>query len=69
MESTFRIWKTSRKLYLEYFDKYTLNQLNKVPDGFSNNLIWNIGHIVVAQQAYISNELFELYKPGTKPTG
>lgn len=79
MESTFKIWKTSRKLYLEYFDKYTLDQLNKVPDGFSNNLIWNIGHVVVAQQAliyktsdlqgYISSELFELYKPGTKPTG
>lgn len=79
MESTFNIWKTSRKLYLEYFDKYTLNQLNKVPDGFSNNLVWNIGHIVVAQQAliykssglqgYISKELFGRYKPGTKPTG
>lgn len=79
MESIFKIWKTGRKLYLEYFDKYTLNQLNKVPDGFSNNLIWIIGHIVVAQQAliyktsdlqgYISKELFQLYKPGTQPTG
>jgi len=78
MESTFKIWKTSRNLYLEYFDRYTLDQLNKVPDGFNNNLIWNIGHIIVAQQAliyiasglqgFISTELFELYKPGTKPT-
>jgi hypothetical protein len=78
MESTLKTWKTSRKLYLEYFDNYTLDQLNKVPDGFKNNLIWNIGHIVVAQQAliykasdlhgYVSKELFELYKPGTKPT-
>jgi len=78
MKSTFKTWKTSRNLYLEYFDKYTLAQLNKIPDGFSNNLIWNIGHIIVAQQAliyktsnlhgYLSGELFGLYKPGTKPT-
>ncbi len=79
MESIFKTWKTSRNLYLEYFEKYTLEQLNKVPDGFSNNLIWNIGHIIVAQQAliykgsnldgYVSDELFGLFKPGTKPTG
>ncbi|TPN88053.1 DinB family protein [Aquimarina algicola] len=79
MESVFTVWETSRNLYLDYFDKYTLEQLNKIPNGFNNNLIWNIGHIIVAQQAliykgsnlkgYISDELFELYKHGTKPTG
>ncbi|MCJ8289674.1 MAG: DinB family protein [Crocinitomicaceae bacterium] len=78
MESVFKTWKTSRNIYLAYFDKYTLAQLNKIPDGFSNNLIWNIGHVIVAQQAliyklsnlqgYISGELFERYKSGTKPT-
>lgn len=79
MESAFKIWETSRNIYLDYFDKYSLEQLNKVPAGFSNNLVWNIGHIIVAQQAlvyrssglpgYISDELLTLYKPGTKPTG
>lgn len=79
MKSIFKTWKTSRNLYLEYFDKYTLEQLNKIPDRFSNNLIWNIGHIIIAQQVliykssdlngYLSNELFGLYKHGTKPTG
>ena len=47
MELTFKIWKTSRNLVIEYFDKYSLEQLNRIPDGFSNNLIWNIGHIIV----------------------
>lgn len=79
MDSIFKTWKTSRALSAKYFDNYTLEQLNKIPDGFSNNLVWNIGHIIVAQQAliykgsnsegYISKELFELYKPGTRPTG
>jgi len=77
-EAIFKTWKTSRNLYSEYFEKYSLQQLNTIPDGFNNNLIWHIGHIIVAQQAliykgsnldgYVSNELFELYKPGTKPT-
>ncbi|MND28742.1 DinB superfamily protein [compost metagenome] len=79
MNSTFKIWKTSRNLYLDFFEKYTLDQLNKIPEGFNNNLIWNIGHVIVAQQSliyklsglegYISDELINLYKSGTKPTG
>ncbi|MFD2246237.1 DinB family protein [Pontibacter ruber] len=79
METVFKAWATSRKLYLNFFDNYSLEQLNKIPDGFNNNLIWNIGHIIVAQQAliykgsnlpmYISDNLVNLYQPGTKPTG
>ena len=78
METTFKIWRTNRNLYLDFFEKYTVEQLNKIPVGFSNNLIWNIGHIIVCQQVlvykssnlqgYLSQELVELYKPGSKPT-
>ena len=77
MEALFKAWKTSRKLYLSFFDEYSLEQMNRIPSGFSNNLIWNIGHIIVAQQSliyrganlplYISDEMVNLYKPGTKP--
>ena len=79
MESTLEIWKTSRNNYLQYFDKYTVDQLNKIPEGFNNNLIWNIAHIVVTQQRLvykfselplrISDEIFEKYKGGTRPNG
>lgn len=78
MESVFKAWSTSRKLFSNFFDKYSLDQLNKIPNGFTNNLIWNIGHIIVAQQSliykssglpmYIPEDLVYLYKPGTKPT-
>jgi len=78
MKTAFKTWTTSRQLYLKFFD-YSLEQLNKIPEGFNNNLIWNIGHIIVAQQSlvyrsstlplYISDEMVDLYKPGTKPTG
>lgn len=79
MNAVFKAWSTSRKLYTKFFDEYTTAQLNLIPKGFSNNLIWNIGHIIVAQQSLIykgsnlpmniSEELFNSYKPGTKPTG
>ena len=79
MEATFKIWETSRNHYLKFFDAYTLEQLNKIPEGFSNNLIWNIGHVIVVQQSlvyrlsglstYVTDELTNVYKNGSKPTG
>lgn len=77
MEAILKAWKTSRKFYRDLVDGYTPEQLNKVPDGFSNNLIWNVGHIIVAQQSVVyrlsglpmnvPEALFEQYKPGTRP--
>lgn len=77
MKNQFKITRTSRDIYNRFFDNYTLEQLNKVPQGFSNNLIWNIGHIVVAQQMLVylttgqepmvSKELMAMYTRGTKP--
>lgn len=79
MKTTFRIWETSRNLYLKYLETYSLEQLNKIPDGFSNNLIWNIAHIIVSQQKlvytlsglpmHISQEMLEKYQNGSKPDG
>src|SRR5687768_12304842 len=77
MEPLLKALKTSRKLYLELFDKYSLDQMNIVPDKFSNNIIWNIGHIIASQQSlvyklsnlpmHISDDFFDRYKPGTRP--
>ena len=79
MKALFKTWTTSRKLFLNFFDNYSLYQLNKIPDGFNNNLIWNIGHVIVTQQkliykgsnlqGYISDEFLSKYQSGTKPTG
>lgn len=77
METSFEITKSSRNVLLTFLEKYTLEQLNKIPEGFSNNLIWNIGHIVVVQQMLvyklsnlpmmISDEMISKYRKGTKP--
>jgi hypothetical protein len=77
MNETFEITRASRKILSQFLEKYTLDQLNAIPEGFSNNLIWNIAHIIVVQQMLvyklsglpmtISNDMVEKYKKGTKP--
>lgn len=79
MEATFRIWETSRGLYKNFLDSYSLEQLNTIPEGMSNNLIWNIGHVIVSQQKlvyalsglpmHIPDLLFEKYQNGSRPDG
>ena len=77
MHQAFDITRTSRKVLSSFLQDYTLEQLNKTPSGFSNNLIWNIGHIVVVQQIltyklsglsmHIPDSFVEEYKRGTRP--
>jgi len=77
MQKTFDITRTSRKVLLQFLENHTLEQLNKIPEGFNNNLIWNIAHIVVVQQMLVyklsglpmlvSDEMVDKYKRGTKP--
>lgn len=77
MNQTFDITRTSRKIASQILENHTLEQLNTIPEGFKNNLIWNIGHIIVVQQMLvyklsglpmmISDEMVNTYKKGTKP--
>ncbi|BDD03337.1 DinB family protein [Aureibacter tunicatorum] len=72
-----KIWKTNRKNLINNLEDLTVKELNHTPKGFNNNIIWNVGHALVSQQAliystsnlpmHISNELFNLFKSGTKP--
>ena len=77
MQSAFEVQKTSRTIILKFLEIYSLEQLNKIPEGYNNNIIWNIGHIIAAQQALVyklsglpilvSDEFISKYKKGTKP--
>jgi hypothetical protein len=49
MQQTLHITRTSRTIVSQMLAGYTLDQLNTIPEGYSNNLIWNIAHIIVVQ--------------------
>ncbi|MFP2995472.1 DinB family protein [Spongiivirga sp. MCCC 1A20706] len=67
----------NRKLLYHYLKTIPLSTLNYIPEGFKNNIIWNIGHIVSTQQGIIQGlagrpmvvdaNFISLYKKGTKP--
>ncbi|HEY0245706.1 MAG TPA: DinB family protein [Mucilaginibacter sp.] len=62
---------------LNILKEFTLAQLNEVPTGFNNNILWNLGHMVAAQQnifygktvlpKLIDDTFFMAYKPESKP--
>ncbi len=76
MQNQIEISKVIRKSLERIMNNYSLEQLNEVPEGFTNNLIWNIAHVIVTQQllvyklaglpTMISDEMIDLYKKGTK---
>lgn len=50
MQKQFEIHLTTRKNILKTIESLSEEQLNKIPTGFNNNMIWNVAHILVAQQ-------------------
>ncbi|WOD44907.1 DinB family protein [Hwangdonia lutea] len=79
MDFTFRVLNNTRSILAKIIDDNSLKDLNKIPKGFNNNIIWNIAHIVVSEQllAYklsglpsvLSDEMINKYRKGTKPEG
>ncbi|MEO5911563.1 MAG: DinB family protein [Pelobium sp.] len=77
MEKQFEIFKKTRIYLLSYIADLTVKQLNTTPKGFKNNIIWNVGHMIAAQQGVcyrrvglpftVNEEVFDLYKPDTTP--
>ena len=69
--------KNTRIFILELVKDLSTEQLNKIPSGFNNNIIWNIAHLTAAQQnmCYIRSGLeitveekhFSPFLSGTKP--
>jgi hypothetical protein len=69
--------RASRKKLLSYLDGLTIEQLNTIPEGFNNNLVWHVAHLVASQQMlcyrFSNNEplvesyILDKYRNGTKP--
>lgn len=79
MKKQFEIVRKTRAFLITLLDGLSVEQLNKIPEGFNNNIIWNFGHVIAAQQGIcyrrsglplrIDEQQFEQYKPGSRPEG
>lgn len=68
----------TRKNFIGLIDSLTTEKLNKTPERFSNNIIWNFVHNLVTQQIlcyklagkelYINEEIVTEFRKGSKPT-
>ena len=69
--------KDLRRFLLRQIQALTPEQLNTIPQGYNNNIIWNLTHLICAQQSMcyvraglsikVSDDYFSPYLPGTKP--
>jgi hypothetical protein len=71
--------RVTRKHLLHLIEGLTVEQLNQVPAGFNNNIIWNAAHLISAQQGIcytragapitVDDKFYSPYRPDTKPNG
>lgn len=68
---------TIRHSVLDLVKDLSVEQLNEIPAGFNNNIIWHLGHLTASQQGicyvraglkpFVGESHMVLYRPGTKP--
>ena len=78
MKTQFDVLRKSRELVLKEIEGLTLEQMHTIPEGFVNNIAWNVAHIVVTQQLLLyklssldclcDDDLIEKYRKGTSPS-
>ena len=79
MEKLFDITSKNRNILYKHLDETPMEQLLFIPEGFRNNIWWNIAHVVVTQQILVYSlsgqtsrvpmELIAKFKKGTVPDG
>ncbi|WP_303316391.1 DinB family protein [Flavivirga abyssicola] len=79
MKFIFEVLSNTRDSLKSILEKTSLEDLNKIPETFNNNVIWNIGHIIVSEQLLVyklsglptilSNEMIDKYRKDSKPEG
>lgn len=77
LESILDNIKYTRQHFLTLIEDCSSEEMNAIPPGFRNNLIWNLGHVIAAQQNLcyvfsgvtprVDQALIDMYKPFTAP--
>lgn len=73
------ILSATRTNMLQLLENCSLEQVNRIPSGFNNNLAWNAAHCLVTQKLLtyglsghdtgLSAEMVAAYRKGSKPMG
>ncbi len=76
-ESLLDISIANRRIILKLIENMSLDQLNTIPEGFSNSIAWNVVHLFVTEQLLshglsgmelnVSEEMVASFRKGTKP--
>lgn len=77
MDTSIVTIQETRKLFLNLIEGLTIEEINIIPQGFNNNIIWNFGHVIVSQQTLcyrlaglplnLDESYILKYAKGTKP--
>ena len=77
MTKQIEIIRKTRTFLLKNLEDLTIEQYNKIPEGFNNNVIWNLGHMIAAQQGVcyiraglaprVGEDIINSFKSSTKP--
>ena len=77
MKEHLSILAHNRAIYSRFLKNFSLEQLNTVPEGFNNNIVWNVAHALATQQSImytlsglnplVPQSWIDGYRKGTKP--
>ncbi len=79
MTYQFQLLQTTREHIAKLLEGLSVQQLNHIPAGYSNNLLWNAGHVLATQQLLLygrcgqemllPDTFIEDFRKGTRPEG
>lgn len=66
-----------RQRFIKVVKELSDEELNYIPEGFNNNILWNAGHVILVQQRLVyslsglaikvSDDFASHFKPGSSP--
>jgi hypothetical protein len=78
MQKNFEDLLQTRKFLISKIEHLSVEELNKIPSGFKNNIAWNFTHLLVTQQilcyklsglkCLVSDEMIEKFQKGSSPS-